>query len=64
MGERDLARVEGDAHKNTPLREDTEAEYKHARDAAKAAQFRARTKFFMTCYRHSKPKFGAIFINF
>ena len=56
MRERDLARLERDAHKNTPLREDTEAEYKRARNAAKTAQSKARTNFFMTSYRHSKPK--------
>ena len=56
MRERDLARADRDMHKNTPLREDTEAEYKRARNAAKAAQCRARTNFFMTSYRHSKPK--------
>ena len=56
MRERDLARVEGDANKNTPLREATEREYRRARNAAKTAQNKARSNFFMTSYRHSKPK--------
>ena len=56
MRKRDLARADRDAHKNTPLGEDTEAEYRRARNDAKAIQCRARSNFFMTSYRHSKPK--------
>ena len=56
MRERDLARADRDANRNTPRREDTEAEYRRARNAAKAAQSRARSNFFLTSYRHSKPK--------
>ena len=56
MRERDLARADRDANRDTQLREDTEAEYRRARNAAKTAQDRARSKFFMTSYRYSKPR--------
>ena len=45
MRERDLARADRDANRDTQLREDTEAEYRRARNAAKTAQGRARSKF-------------------
>ena len=46
MRERDLARADRDANRYTPHREDTEAEYRRARNAAKAAQSRAVNFFF------------------
>ena len=51
-----LARVERDANKNTPLKEDTEAEYRRARNAAKTAQNKARSSYFMTSYRPLETK--------